>query len=287
MSQEAARQETSPFYVKPTFSALSDALTEFASSGAGHLRTKPLQKLKDQLFLSPRLTQWHVVELGFRLFNSGEDVAVTVQPDRVFVTKGIRVLEVMSGLAAATLHKAVSDAQELVSPVIEVPPMSEDEQAEFFADDPSANGADIDVALADSPAGERMPSFDMAEEEVGLVEETLDADQEKQETEPLKKVFDPAILQRNTYATRMNRNSETGATQVNVEYKDREPVADCPRMETTRVVAHLKSLQGQILNIIEASFADKEQRKAVKTLINKTFRSKMNNLGAGWSDDEE
>jgi hypothetical protein len=37
----------------------------------------------------------------------------------------------------------------------------------------------------------------------------------------------------------------------------------------------LKSLQGRVLGIVDASFSDKEQRAAVKTLINKEFRREM------------
>jgi hypothetical protein len=41
----------------------------------------------------------------------------------------------------------------------------------------------------------------------------------------------------------------------------------------------LKSLQGRVLGIVEASFSDKEQRAAVKTLINKEFRREMDKFG--------
>jgi hypothetical protein len=41
------------------------------------------------------------------------------------------------------------------------------------------------------------------------------------------------------------------------------------------IIGSLKSLQGRVLGIVDASFADKTQREAVKTLINKEFRREM------------
>ncbi len=42
-----------------------------------------------------------------------------------------------------------------------------------------------------------------------------------------------------------------------------------------KIIASIKSLQGRILGIVDASFSDKEQRAAVKTLVNKEFRREM------------
>lgn len=52
-----------------------------------------------------------------------------------------------------------------------------------------------------------------------------------------------------------------------------------PTMEEAGVVGHLKSIQGRVLTIMDASIADKEQRAALKTLINKEFRRQMEKVG--------
>jgi hypothetical protein len=44
------------------------------------------------------------------------------------------------------------------------------------------------------------------------------------------------------------------------------------------VLARYKSLQGRVLNIVEAAIGDKEQRAAIKTLVNKEFRREMSNV---------
>ena len=52
------------------------------------------------------------------------------------------------------------------------------------------------------------------------------------------------------------------------------------------IVARLKSLQGRILTIVDASFQDPEQRKAVKTLVSKEFRLEMTRVSDFFGDDE-
>lgn len=44
------------------------------------------------------------------------------------------------------------------------------------------------------------------------------------------------------------------------------------------IQTQMKFFHGDILTIIDASFSDKEQRKAVKDLVNKCFRDKINHF---------
>lgn len=48
-----------------------------------------------------------------------------------------------------------------------------------------------------------------------------------------------------------------------------------PAMDREHVTKRLKSLQGRVLTIVEAILADKQQREAVKTLMNKEFRREI------------
>lgn len=84
------------------------------------------------------------------------------------------------------------------------------------------------------------------------------------------------------HTSKINKSAASEAAQVKQEYKDVDPpVKDYPKTANTAVIARLKSLQGRLLNIVEASFTDKDQRAAVKTLVNKEFRREMNNFNKG------
>lgn len=54
-----------------------------------------------------------------------------------------------------------------------------------------------------------------------------------------------------------------------------EPKLCRPTMGQEHVTKRLKSLQGRVLTIVEASLSDKSQREAVKTLVNKEFRREI------------
>lgn len=49
-------------------------------------------------------------------------------------------------------------------------------------------------------------------------------------------------------------------------------------MEYRQIESHLRQLQGRILTIIDASYPDGIQRKAVKDLINVQFSRKMSEV---------
>lgn len=50
--------------------------------------------------------------------------------------------------------------------------------------------------------------------------------------------------------------------------------------------SHLKAIQGRVLTIVEATFANVEQREAVKSLIKKEFRREMDKVTNGTADSE-
>src|SRR5271167_3655315 len=119
MSQEAAVR---PFQhlldqPKPTFAALDKAISDAADSVdlLDSLRAAANGALKNQLFLSPRLSRWQlgISEKGVRgywLRNGKETATLTVTEDKVILScpdpEG-RVpfnYEVMAGLPATTLY---------------------------------------------------------------------------------------------------------------------------------------------------------------------------------------
>lgn len=73
----------------------------------------------------------------------------------------------------------------------------------------------------------------------------------------------------------LTRNAPAGATDsLEAEWKH-------PRLGYVDRIPALKSLQGRVLGIVDAVFADKTQREAVKTLINKEFRREIGKTQVG------
>jgi hypothetical protein len=314
MSQEAvARPYLQHLHLdqpKPTFAALDKAISEAADSVdlTDALRAVANEALKNQLFLSPRLSRWQlgISDKGIRgysLRNSNETATVTVSEDRVILTcpdPDGRVpfnYEIMVGVAAATLYKSLQDAQALV----QTRTAQIEDNEEFFGsgDEPYFESAGLDAALEDTHAE---PLIEDDAELIGEVtaEQALDADQREEDgPAPVIKVSqkfieDISTPQPESFTAQVNRkNASTDGVECELcgnlnrdAYKGTCP--QCPKklsvtkvlepkgkVSETYVTGRFKSLQGRILNIVEASFADKTQREAVKTLINKEFRREI------------
>jgi len=310
-AEGVSRPEPSPFYNKPTFAALSQAIDDAIRSLVGHeqFEVTTYEHLRNQICLSPRLTQWTRIAASmtngpeYRIYNISNDKFLSVYEDRVVLTTNSNSEEysvINDATLAATLFKNITTAQEVVQPRKD----AEDSDEAFFA--PTSDyyqGAGLDAALEESHPDA------LVEEDAELMEEIITAGEETETGERFWNNSDDSIAkdgdagqiaveddyeetkavepEPKKYTGKINKSAAAESYQVKQEYKDKDPVKDCPRMETTRVLQHFKSLQGNILNIVEASFADVEQRKAVKMLINKAFRQKMNNLNNGWSLDED
>jgi len=291
--------EINPFYTKTTYNSLSELIVSETTRAQENGRYGPeaIERLTDALFQAPRLTQWHEAprrdsdSMAYELWAKDDVMHVTVTEDEVRVTKGIRNFSVIKGLQAATLHKAIATAQEILKPV---QPIAEADAEEFFGGPSDADGSDLDAALADSPAGDAKPegyfsTGDPDDEEelatiIGDAVETVEAEShtldanlaanletaeaaEEFEGNP-NQAFEPQPKQRNTVA-------------VKDRPKDPKQGSGWTNFDRTDAVQHLKSLQGRILNIAEASFSDKSQREAVKTLINKEFRREITKASGG------
>src|SRR5271156_675339 len=157
---------------KPTFAVLSQVIIDAANSisinptrEGGPLAGVAFAKLRDQLFLSPRLTQW---QLGYddngkrgywlkitMVYNM--TTTVTVGEDKVVLSlsnrDNPRHFDIVNGLPAATLFKSIQDAQAIVRPR-GLTGMAASEEEEFFTEpDPEyIESAGLDVALQDTPS---------------------------------------------------------------------------------------------------------------------------------------
>src|SRR5271156_805000 len=164
---------------KPTFAVLSQVIIDAANSisinptrEGGPLAGVAFAKLRDQLFLSPRLTQWQLgyddngkrgywlkITMVYNMTNT-----VTVGEDKVVLSlsnrDNPRHFDIVNGLPAATLFKSIQDAQDIVRPKGLSPKglgpkglggMAASEEEEFFTEsDPEyIESAGLDVALQD------------------------------------------------------------------------------------------------------------------------------------------
>src|SRR5271170_4464757 len=189
---------------KPTFAALDKTISDAADSVdlTDALRSIANEALKNQLFLSPRLSRWQlgVSEKGvsgYWLKNSRETATVTVTEEVVLLScpdpdhpKYPFKYEVMTGLNAATLYKSIQDAQAIVQPRQGSYSVMDDDGNEFFEEsDPEyIESAGLDAAL------EETHSEPLVEDDAELIqditaEQALNADQRLEDgLEPIVKV---------------------------------------------------------------------------------------------------
>ena len=303
--------------IKPTFAALSEVIVGAANSvsdgNGGPLVSAAFEKLRDQLFLSPRLTQWQFnaekPNRGFWLKPKDLTLTVTVREDKVILScpdsdnpRYPFNYDVVTGLPAATLFKSIQDAQAIVQSHIS----STEDGEDFFkpdSEEPYFESAGLDAAL------EETHSEPLAEDDAELIEEVtaeqaLDADQRQENgLEPIVTVSQMFIndITENKPESFTEKTNRKNATTDGVEcewcgnfnrdaYKGTCPkcpkqtkempaVLEHPTPKSKDAVVRFKSLQGRILTIIDGTFSDKTQREAVKQMINKEFRREITKAG--------
>jgi hypothetical protein len=295
MSQEAAVVHP---VVKSTYKNLSEVLTAYWSGDRAG------KELVNVVHSSPRLAQWAKVAEGFRIWATDESMSITVTTDKIYTTKGVRTGDLQNGLPAQTLFNTIQTAQAIVQANGDV---GEDE--DYFATGVEFNdGAALDAALEETHAAP------LAEDDAELIEDVtaeqaLDAQQKREDgpspvlTVSKKFIEDLAATPAVTHTEKINsKNASTDGVictycgNLNKQtYRGNCP--QCPKgvlpekskeskeslakdaLLGRSVLSNLKSLQGRILTIIDASFSDKEQRSAVKTMINKEFRREITKVG--------
>jgi hypothetical protein len=278
--------------VKSTYSNLSEAILGTSASAAiGD--SEAMAGLIDVLHLSPRLPQWALVDGGgaYRIWTANDAASVTVTSNEVYLTKGSRRFNLQKGLPASTLYEAIQTAQAIVQPR-QPSDMSEEEQAEFFAPDPSAATPDLDAALADPEDALEIAVAEGADQLVPDPEEHYSERANQKNTKT-----DGVICQ---YCGNLNKQTYRGpcpqcpgklskqavsenatATWAPMQVEIVKSQSGKGMISESYATKRVKSLQGRVLTIVDACFSDKTQRENVKTLINKEFRREIGKLGAG------
>ena len=303
MSQEAAARLNPSFYTKPTYNYLSDVMVASVQAMQLYGNTSPgaaaRVNLIDVLHLTPRLSQWAKVDLGYTIWASDDSVSVTVTKDRIFMTKGIRVFEIQEGLPAETLYNAIQTAQELIVPAIKDASMTEEEQEEYFASR-DANSEDLKLPARIRSLSTRYADSVLAEaaDDSTLVKDGSPGQIAVDECgDPASPLYisknDPAAKQ---YVGKVNKSAGLDVVQTKREfqYEDEAPEKAAPNDTLVMAalgrgtISRLKSLQGRILTIVDASpITDKAQRDAVKSLISKEFRRDMGGISSTRLLDDE
>jgi len=150
--------------------------------------------------------------------------------------------------------------------------------------DPNPGGEPLSVLL-DSISPPEPPTDPCPEEVIGLLSHST-----SRPKGPIEKALDIAL------ETMEDRQRQGGPPSPICRTEDAarkltERLASTPQrtlygMGKDLIVARLKSMQGRILTIVDASFQDPEQRKAVKTLVSKEFRLEMGRVSDFFGDDE-
>ena len=308
----------------------------------GLLRHEAFAKLRDQLFLSPRLSQWQFSRekdnSGYWLRSQDQTATVTVMEDKVILSapdhdnpKYPFNYDVVAGLPATTLYKAIQQAQRLQPTVLNNLASNDEDSDEFFneSDPEYIESAGLDAALEETHAEPLVEDDAELIEEV-TAEEALNEDQRREDgTYPVISVtkqfinditdqgeelaedeqevagsFTAKANRKNavtdgvecSYCGNLNRSAYKGTCpkcpKQTKEFASMiaslpEPVPPKPGRDSASeawLMGRLKSLQGRILTIVDASpIADKAQRDAVKSLLNKEFRREMNKVSdGGW-----
>lgn len=286
-----------------TYAVLSEAILATVKSAKpgrldhGQLDQETILKFKDALFTSPRLTQWENEEYPngyaqWRIYASDDITFVIVDKKDISIHKGERSSYEISDdpLIAGALFSAIEQAQRIVGPPVVDVPMTDEEQDEYFDGGTQFTaGAGLDEALADTHV-EPLSDGDAELIHDVTTEEALDEDQVQEDgPEPIVTVsqaFIDAVAQ--THTDKNTSRVDAEVARVKEEYpelKDKKTVKPKSwksihddHVSNDWVLSRYKSLQGRILNIVEASISDKEQRAAIKTLVNKEFRREINNV---------
>ncbi len=272
------------------------------------------------LFDTVRMSEWEYVEPNAFKFPFNKKLALWLTPESVEVRKGLRIFPIGNGKdadrlfnnikhAKAVIAKAIAEQDKQVKSFMEAFDL-EDMDAELSKNDPAATSRldRVDIKIKAAPASvepaETSPESEAAaalisdedkkvvlekiaeaetaikslQQELGVDDDELDSD-----------IFSEALK----CAEEANPKVEDAGTSVVAVFAQEEPhVGSLPpgwgapplnfrRQDINRQRESFKSLQGRVLGIVDAAFADKEQRTAVKTLINKEFRKEIDKADSG------
>src|SRR5271166_3790477 len=254
---------------------LSAEVSKLAPKLSGNLKVnqkkQAVNNLVATLFNTVRMSDWEFdhAEVAYK-FPLNKKLALWLTTTSVEVRKGIRKFPIGNGKDAERLYNNIKPAPASVAPA------ETSEESETVA-----------ALLADEDKEEVLSK-------IASVETTLkELQAEVDEDDPTESDIFADVLSasgaKNANDAKVYGDAGTSVVDAFTEEDNplgcRLPVSrqgsGWTRFDHKDAVQHLKSLQGRVLGIVDASFSDKEQRAAVKTLINKEFRREIDKTQGG------
>jgi hypothetical protein len=295
---------------------LSAEVSKLAPKLSGNLKVnqkkQAVNNLVATLFNTVRMSEWEFddEEVAYK-FPLNKKLALWLSPISVEVRKGIRIFPIGNGKDAERLFTNIKHAQAVIAKSV----AEQDKQVTAFmeafdidaelagADDAvSADSEKVDIKIKPAPAlvapaetsaeSETVAAL-LADEDkedvlskIASVETTLkELQAEVDEDDPTESDIFADVLSaseaKNANDAKVYGDAGTSVVDAFTEDDPQVSVRDAVQVVRIGNVAAFKSLQGRILGIVDATFADKTQREAVKTLVNKEFRREMDKFSGG------
>lgn len=288
---------------------LFSEVSKLAPKLSGDLKTnrkkQAVNELVASLFNTVRMSEWEfLADDNAYKFPLNNKLALFLTPASVEVRKGLRVFPIGNGKDAERLFNNIKHAQAVIAKAV----AEQDKQVTAFIE--AFQIEDLDAALADdstvsadqtrvdikikpapavvdpaetSPESETAAALLVAEEgradegtegvltKLANAEAAVKALQAKVDDDPDKgDIFAEAL--KGSEAYNANQTKVYGDSRTLVASPAFLDAAYAQSPDAT--IISFKSLQGRVLTIVDC-VSDKEQRTAMKTLINKEFRREM------------
>jgi hypothetical protein len=260
---------------------------------------KAVAKFVKELFKTVRLREWVKSDedkaLSYKLWTQDETIYVWVRGTTIEIVKGLRHFPIAVLPEAPALLNNISHAQEMIGESVYQSPILPGEEEISFDEDPVAHAEAVEQLDEILQSPDEPSVFGEA---VSDTDDTLDA--KPNEGSHTARANEDAKLEgiECRYCGAVNAHPYKGTCpQCPKKYKPEptfngEPLKPKPANNDVWMAAavgrgaisQFKSLQGRVLTVIEAAISDKSQREAVKTLINKEFRSTMNKVNFSHED---
>jgi hypothetical protein len=260
-----------------TYDNFSQLLEKLIRPGDGD-RPRTAERYRyimDTLYSSVRLREWQpsasLQEPSFEIWNKKGSIRVSVTQKAIEIATGMSMQEkdgirkhrVADGLDATALFNSIVHAQELIRTATGSSDADQPDDEFFKPLSEKERAAQLDAVLAEDGGDPTLP------EDGGFIAklEKIDADAKAQEAQY-------------TIAVDAEGHVKPAPEKAGIKRY-------APSMNENAVQRHLKSLQGRVLTIVDATLADKQQREAVKTLVNKEFRRELDKVAAFFDSPDD
>jgi len=272
-------------------STVSVELSKLAPKLSGNLKVNRKKQSVNNLVAilhgTVRMSEWEYLDRdnAFKFeSDKNKKLSIWVTPELVEVRKGLRKFPIGNGKDATTLFGNLKHVKAVIAKA----------QAEQLTGEASMSAV-LSEALDDITSGNDAVTADDLNEDIHIpnAPALVDPIEVSLESEEIAGALENEMEREDDPFSRISNKLASAKQQIGIKLHDTgvskegcKQIADSIAGHLRKrgdlsgpVIVALKSLQGRILGIVDASFSDKEQRAAVKTLINKEFRREMDKFG--------